>query len=126
VKNEMKSKVSNFEVTMITRIQKSFALTLSLLLLLCLCTAIRASGPVDGTYDAQVETDSGTYSVPIEVENGEVSEVHWPNGGNMSLRGAEIEDGEATGTNSRGDSVRIQMDDSEFSNEESSESESED
>ncbi|MGO9481022.1 MAG: hypothetical protein ACLP05_04470 [Candidatus Kryptoniota bacterium] len=76
--------------------------------------------PEDGTYDAQVETDSGTYNVPVEVENGEVTGVHWPNGGDMSVQGAEIEDGEATGTNSRGDSVQIQIDDSEQSDEESS------
>jgi hypothetical protein len=74
-----------------------------------------ASAVEDGTYDAEVETDSGTYSVPVEVENGEVTEVHWPNGGNMHVNGAEIENGEATGTNSRGDSVKIQIDDSEYS-----------
>jgi len=87
--------------------------------------AIVASAVEDGTYDAEVETDSGTYSVPVEVENGEVTEVHWPNGGDMSVQGADIVGGEATGTNSRGDSVQIQIDDSEHSAEGSAE-ESED
>jgi len=38
----------------------------------------------DGTYDATVTTDSGSYSVSVEVEDGEVTQVHWPNGGDMS------------------------------------------
>jgi hypothetical protein len=88
-------------------------LILSSFLLLYPCVAIVALAVEDGTYDAEVQTDSGTYSVPVEVENGEVTEVHWPNGGNMHVEGAEIENGEATGTNSRGDSVQIQIDDSE-------------
>ncbi len=90
-------------------------LILSSFLLLYPCVAIVASAVEDGTYDAEVETNSGTYSVPVAVENGEVTEVHWPNGGNMHVEGAEIENGEATGTNSRGDSVQIQIDDSEYS-----------
>jgi hypothetical protein len=93
-------------------------LILSSFLLLYPCIAIVASALEDGTYDAEVETDSGTYSVPVEVENGEVTEVHWPNGGNMHVEGAEIENGEATGTNFRGDSVQIQIDDSEYSEDE--------
>ncbi len=98
-----------------------YVLILSSFLLLYPCIAIVASAVEDGTYDAQVETDSGTYSVPVEVENGEVTGVHWPNGGDMSVQGAEIEDGEATGTNSRGDSVTIQIDESEHSDDGSSE-----
>jgi len=65
----------------------------------------------DGTYDAVVTTDSGSYSVPVEVEDGEVTQVHWSNGGDMSVSGAEISDGEATGVNSRGDSVSIELED---------------
>jgi len=65
----------------------------------------------DGTYDATVTTDSGSYSVPVEVEDGEVTSVHWSNGGDMTLSGAEISDGEADGVNSRGDSVHIEIDD---------------
>lgn len=63
----------------------------------------------DGTYDATVTTDSGSYSVPVEVEDGEVTYVHWPNGGDMSVSGADISDNEATGTNSRGESVNIEL-----------------
>lgn len=65
----------------------------------------------DGTYDALVTTDSGTYTVPVEVEDGEVTHVEWPNGGNMSVSGGELLDGEADGINSRGDSVHIEIDD---------------
>ena len=65
----------------------------------------------DGTYDATVTTDSGTYTVPVEVEDGEVTHVDWPNGGNMTVQGADLQDGEADGTNLRGDSVHIELDD---------------
>lgn len=64
----------------------------------------------DGTYDAVVTTDSGSYTVPVEVENGEVTHVEWPNGGNMTVRGADLYDGSASGYNSRGDSVDIEID----------------
>lgn len=62
------------------------------------------------TYDATVTTDSGSYTVPVEVEDGEVTYVHWPNGGDMHVYGGEISDGEVTGTNSKGDSVQIILD----------------
>ncbi|MCX5701700.1 MAG: hypothetical protein NTW64_01815 [Candidatus Omnitrophica bacterium] len=66
----------------------------------------------DGTYDATVTTDSGSYTAPVEVEDGEVTQVHWPNGGDMTVSGAEIsEDGEASGTNSRDETVDIEIDD---------------
>ncbi|MBI5149833.1 MAG: hypothetical protein HZA28_03575 [Candidatus Omnitrophica bacterium] len=65
----------------------------------------------DGTYDGVVTTDSGSYTVPVEVEDGEVTYVHWPNGGDMTVSGAEISDGEADGINSKGDSVHIEIDD---------------
>ena len=65
----------------------------------------------DGTYDAVVTTDSGSYTVPVEVEDGEVTHVDWPNGGRMTVDGAELQDGEADGINSRGASVHIDLDD---------------
>ena len=61
-------------------------------------------------YDATVTTSSGSYTVPVEVEGGEVTEVHWPNGGNMHVSGATISGGEADGYNSRGDSINIELD----------------
>ena len=64
------------------------------------------------TQDATVTTQSGSYSVPVEVEGGEVTYVHWPNGGDMTVSGAELQGGEADGINSRGDSVHIELDDS--------------
>jgi hypothetical protein len=64
----------------------------------------------DGSYDATVDTDSGSYTEPVEVIGGEVTCVQWPNGGCMSLSGASIdENGEASGTNSRGDTVSIKL-----------------
>jgi len=72
----------------------------------------------DGTYDAVVTTDSGSYTVPVEVEDGEVISVDWPNGGDMTVSGAEIsDDGEATGYNSRGETVQIEIDDYESESE---------
>ncbi len=62
-------------------------------------------------HDATVTTSSGTYSTSAEVENGEITQVHWPNGGSMNLTGADVEDGEATGTNSRGETVNVTLDD---------------
>ena len=62
-------------------------------------------------YDATVTTSSGSYSVPVEVEGGEVTTVHWPNGGNMHVYGADVSGGEASGYNSRGDSIDISIDD---------------
>lgn len=64
----------------------------------------------DGTYDAVVTTDSGSYTVPVEVEDGEVTHVEWPNGGHMSVDGADLDDGYASGTNSRGDYIDIEID----------------
>ena len=81
------------------------------------------SNPVDGTYDARVKTDSGTYRVPVEVEDGEVTSIRWPNGGRMRIRGAEIEDGEAVGRRSDGDRFKIEIDDLEYENHEETESE---
>jgi hypothetical protein len=64
----------------------------------------------DGRYDAEVTTPSGTYTVPVEVSGGEVECVRWPNGGCMSLNGADVEDdGSATGYNARGDTIEVQL-----------------
>jgi hypothetical protein len=58
---------------------------------------------------ATVTTKSGTYTVPVQVENGQVTHVEWPNGGNMSVRGGELNGGQADGQNSRGDAVHIDL-----------------
>lgn len=55
--------------------------------------------------------------MPVEVEDGEVTHVQWPNGGNMSVSGAELENGEASGTNSRGESVDIEIEDYDYDDE---------
>jgi uncharacterized protein with FMN-binding domain len=85
-------------------------------LLLAAPSTFADSNPVDGTYDACVKTDSGTYRVPIKVEDGEVTAVRWPNDGRIRLRGAEIEDSEAVGRSSDGDRFRIEIDDLEYEN----------
>lgn len=67
------------------------------------------------TYDATVKNDSGTYKVPVEVEDDEVTQVHWPNGGNMHLHGADLDEtGDATGYNSNGERISINVDDYEI------------
>ena len=96
---------------------------LLLSLLLVVSPTFADSNPVDGTYDARVKTDSGTYRVPVEVEDGEVTSIRWPNGGRMRLRGAEIEDDEAVGRSSDGDRFRIEIDDLEYENNEETGSE---
>ena len=66
---------------------------------------------VDGTHEAVVTTDSGSYTVSVEVEDGSVTYVHWPNGGDMTVYGGEVDECVAVGTNSRGDQVTIEIDD---------------
>lgn len=75
-----------------------------------LCFGAYAQEREDGTYDATVSTNSGTYTVPVEVQDGEVTTVYWPNGGNMSVDGASLDGIEASGYNSRGDNIDIQID----------------
>lgn len=97
--------------------KQSTVVCLTLILLLIMSPVFAEDGSYDstiadgGTYDATVTTDSGSYSVPVEVESGEVTQVHWPNCGNMTVSGAEISAGEATGVNSRGDPVSIELED---------------
>ena len=62
-------------------------------------------------HDATVTTDSGSYTVPVEIEDGAVTQVHWPNGGDMNVYGGDLSGGEASGTNSRGDVVSVSIDD---------------
>ena len=68
----------------------------------------------DGTYDALVTTRSGTYSVPVEVDSGEVTHVHWPNGGHMDVINGELDGGVANGFNLRGDPVQVEINDSSY------------
>lgn len=78
-------------------------------LLFCSLPSTFADEIEDGEHDAIVRTESGSYSVPVEVEDGEVTRVHWPNGGDMHVYGADIDDGEAQGRDSRGDRVTIEL-----------------
>jgi hypothetical protein len=65
----------------------------------------------DGRFEAKVTTDSGTYSVPVEVLDGEVVQIDWTNEKKVAVSGAKINDGEATGVDSNGDSVSIKLKD---------------
>ncbi len=60
-------------------------------------------------YDATVTTEGGSYLVPVEVEGGEVTDVLWPDGGDMTISGAQIEGIEALGFNSEGEDVQIEL-----------------
>lgn len=72
----------------------------------------------DGTYDAVVTSDNGSYTVPIEVEDDEVTIIYWPNGGAMHLYGAELDGTEATGTSSDDDrEYSVEINESTFEDE---------
>jgi hypothetical protein len=90
---------------------RNFALALGICFLVGNPHAFAQDAADDGTYEAQVTTESGTYSVPVEIEGGAVTQVHWPNGGNMNVSGGDLESGEAVGTNSRGETIQIEIDD---------------
>jgi hypothetical protein len=93
------------------KIRRAFSLAGFFLLMAIVSLQAMADDYVEnGTYNATVTTNSGTYTVPVEVEGGEVTEVHWPNGGDMTVDGAEIDSGEASGHNSRGDYISIEID----------------
>lgn len=80
-------------------------------ILLCSLCLIAISGYVSAEeYNAVVTTAIGTYDVPVEVENGEVTTVYWSNSDDMSVNGALIDDGTASGYNSEGDSIGIELD----------------
>ena len=60
--------------------------------------------------DAEVTTDAISYTVPVEVDNGKVTYVYWPNGRIWSLTGADISDGEASGMDFLGRAVHVRLD----------------
>ncbi len=86
----------------------------TLLILLFLAWSPTVAVADDGTYDAIVTTESGSYTVPVEVEDNAVAQVYWPNGGDMNVEGADLQGNEASGNNLRGDSVAIEIDDPTF------------
>jgi len=68
-------------------------------------------GYVDGTYCAEVEYYNpstgtrNTYDLDVEVEGGELTEIHWPNGGwldNSHFYPEDITDGECEFTSDKG------------------------
>lgn len=79
-------------------------------LLLVFSLPISAQEYDDGTYDATVTTESGTYTVPVEVEDGEVTGVYWPNGGQMHVLGGDIDGSSASGSSYDGRWVDVEID----------------
>ena len=93
-------------------INKSFNNYLFITLLFLLFTPVVFGQTVikDGTYSAIVNTDSGSYNEAVDVSNNSVVIVHWENGGNMNVYGAMLDENcSASGTNSRGDQISIQI-----------------
>lgn len=89
---------------------KKLVTQLAVILILASVPTVAKAQVEDGTYDATVTTSSGSYTVSVEVEDGEVTTVYWPNGGDMSVDNAELNDYQASGYNSRGDYVEIEID----------------
>ncbi|PAM95515.1 hypothetical protein B4N84_09615 [Flavobacterium sp. IR1] len=65
----------------------------------------------DGTYCAEIDYyysetgTSSTYTLLVEIENNELTEIHWPNGGwldNSHFTPPDISNGEASFTSDRG------------------------
>jgi len=105
-------------LVLIRRLILSFVVWLALAILVLVAPVYSE----DGTYDAIVTTDSGSYTVPVEVEGGEIAFVHWPNGGDMHVYGATVEDGAAEGWNSRGEHIAVEIDGDEGGEENSNSS----
>lgn len=58
-------------------------------------------------YDAEVTTKKGTFSVPVEVENGEVTTVYWNDEDHMPLYGGELFNRKAWAVDSAGKNVDV-------------------
>ena len=82
-----------------------------LVLILALLFAYSYVLAENGSYEATVTTDSGIYSVSVEVYDGEVVQINWPNDEEMTISGAKINDGEATGVDQNGETVNIKLKD---------------
>ena len=82
-----------------------------IVLILTLLLAYSCVLSEDGRYEAIVTTDSGTYSASVEVYDGEVVRIYWPNDEDTTVSGAKINDGEATGVDQNGDTVSIELKD---------------
>lgn len=75
-------------------------------------------GDKDGTYCAEVEYYNpstgtrNTYNLDVEVENGELTEIHWPNGGRLDethFNSEDITSGECEFTSDRGYQYTINL-----------------
>ncbi|MEN2401038.1 hypothetical protein GKZ90_0014725 [Flavobacterium sp. MC2016-06] len=75
-------------------------------------------GYPDGTYCAEIDYyysetgTSSTYTLLVEIENNELTEIHWPNGGwldNSHFTPPDISSGEASFTSDRGVDYTIKI-----------------
>lgn len=77
--------------------------------------------PIDGTYDAHVATGGQVYRVAVDVLQGKVAAIIWPNGARMQLQDARIRDGKSTAQNAEGISFVINISDLEYKYDDSDE-----
>jgi len=77
--------------------------------------------PIDGTYDAHVATGGQVFRVPVEVVQGKVATIIWPNGARMPLKEARIRDGKSTAQNAEGISFTINISNLEYKYDDSDE-----
>ncbi len=95
--------------------KKIIRLTIAVLGILNVLTVRPAYAKADdGTYDARVHTYGGNYRLDVDVENGEVMSVHWPNGDDLKLHGGELSGGEANAQDTDGNHISIEIDDSYY------------
>ena len=75
-------------------------------------------GYVDGTYCAEVDYynsntgTSSTYTLEVEIENNELTVIHWPNGGwldDSHFTPTDISSGEASFTSDRGIEYKVRI-----------------
>jgi len=64
-------------------------------------------------YAAEVTTKNGTFFVPVEVENGEVTVVYWSEEDHMPVYGGEIFEKKAWAVDSKGKNVDVFIEDYE-------------
>ena len=83
--------------------------------------ALAGFDPIDGTYDAHVAAGGQVYRVPVEVAQGKVTTIIWPNGARMQLKEARIRDGKSIAQNAEGISFTINISDLEYKYDDSDE-----
>ncbi len=81
-----------------------FWISLGLLTTVIFCPLLMAD-----EREANVTRKGKSYSVTVEVENDEVTQIHWPNGDDMDITGAKISEEQAVGKNKKGEKIYISL-----------------